>query len=358
MNYNYKYIREIHKILNRIKISPEVFRKALETGDSRALGKLLLPLENCLRNQAPKKLFRIRSVTENNIEAFENNSIYLSSADRFNDPFDCLLFFDEEGLRKRIRSQLTKENMINFLESVYDFTSGTSCNFEINEELFSGYEVEKELFLDKTQAKFQMITETLKKSTFISAFTSVINSPIMWSHYGDNHKGFALEYSFDNNIFMPSRYNVINVDYLWYGWRSLLPVIYTEKRADATDLAEWLSFCDAISNAYKFDGKLHDLCGTLPDFLLKTKLSLKKAKEWHYEREWRLILTVEWPNEVNDESASFEIEPTAVFLGNAMSTEDRNRIISVAKNKSITIYEMFIDHSSYEYIMNYKEVVV
>lgn len=61
----------------------------------------------------------------------------------------------------------------------------------------------------------------------------------MWAHYANNHKGFALGYNFRNNrISKCSNYpkrdcpNIRN--------SMIYPIIYSDKRYDATGYGQWI----------------------------------------------------------------------------------------------------------------------
>ena len=143
------------------------------------------------------------------------------------------------------------------------------------------------LFLSKHRKEFinqsvdllPTISGKLQSNTYVASLTNTIQSPIMWAHYACNHEGFAIEYQFPPEFFSPSPMLVPNSDYNWYGWRSLLPVLYDERRADGTQLAEWYALCEWHNLIIGEERKEYDMNWALPDLLLKTKLCLIKALE-------------------------------------------------------------------------------
>lgn len=94
----------------------------------------------------------------------------------------------------------------------------------------------------------------------------------------------------------------------------------------------------------------------LPDMLLRTKLSLEKSETWAYEREWRSIMTFEWCHGEAAQSIYSNTEATAIYLGERMTKEHRDELIRIANDKSIPVYEMYIDYTSREYVMKYRKV--
>jgi hypothetical protein len=354
MTNNSKIVKEVHRLLNNTLIPPEYFYKWVINEDAGELSNLLQPLSNYMKHHSPEKLFKIRRPNEHSISAFEKDMLFLSRAENFNDPYDCLLYFDDDQLHDRIRTHLNRVNIfasINIDEVEFPLENG----IQNLDQLLTSIESIRKDFLDMVQSNFQNVTNILQRSTFISCLTEHIDSPIMWSHYGAEHQGFALEYEFGGDYFSPKHYHVNDVDYDWYGWRSLLPVFYSKRRANGIELAEWYSLCEIHKVNPQFDSKSNLSCW-LPDLLLKTKLCLNKAEEWNYEKEWRLIVTSEWPNEIEDDSASVMAKPKAVYLGAKIDLVHKSKLISIAKAKNIAIYEMYIDHNSPDNKINFRFV--
>lgn len=54
----------------------------------------------------------------------------------------------------------------------------------------------KEVFLKDVADDFPKVITMLQQSTYIACFTESVTSPVMWAHYTDNHKGFAIEYRY------------------------------------------------------------------------------------------------------------------------------------------------------------------
>lgn len=50
--------------------------------------------------------------------------------------------------------------------------------------------------ISQIEIYFPILSETSKRFSAIACFSESIESVLMWSHYADSHKGFALEYDF------------------------------------------------------------------------------------------------------------------------------------------------------------------
>lgn len=343
-------VREIHRLLDRIQISPDLFLAWISSDDNNALYEHLRSLINYTEGHTPTKLYRFRSCSTNSFQALHEDLLYLTRADYFNDPYDCLLYFNADKLRNSILNFISDENLLKYLQSAnIQFPIGDK--FNTMDELLTFLLSKRDSFLDAVSEKFVSASNQLKESTFIACLTEDVTSPVMWAHYADCHKGFAIEYEFPKDFFYPNPYHVTNVDYDWFGWRSLLPVLYDKFKPEGTELAEWYCFCAMFQETYKTDTS-PNLCAFANDLLLKTKLCLKKADIWSYEKEWRLVYTREWPIKIEDDRANTIYPASAIYLGSQISAENKTNLISIAKAKSIPVFETFVDYTSSTYALH------
>jgi hypothetical protein len=211
----------------------------------------------------PKKLFKYRSCTKLNIENFENNRLWLSFPENFNDPYDS------------------------------SFSIAIASN-ELEEDLLDFF------FRDK-----------IKKIMKICCFSNSIESMLMWTHYSDEHKGFAVEY---------------NLHQITEIKQSLWPVFYSDKLFD---------FLPLLSQ------KPRSNLGPLV-------AALHQSTDWEYEAEWRFISL-----NARQDFISLPI-PKAIYLGSRICSADENALINIAKHKNIKVYKMKHDRKTFK--MNYELV--
>lgn len=350
----HKEIKEIHRLLERAVVTPEQLLEWFETKDSNVFPQTFHLLSNYLKNHRPQTLYRYRQAKEEHIEAFKDDKIFLTRADYFNDPYDCMLYFDQFAIETGIAEQLQNDNMKDHLISSGYPALWAEAGLKITiDDVLKRLEKSRSDFLKHVSFILPSVTIMLQKSMSIACFTEDITSPVMWAHYADSHSGFVLAYQFRSDMFSPNPYQVYDVDYDWYGWRSVLPVNYSNCRVDGTALADWYCLCK-MSGETGLRDKRNDLSIKLPDSLLKTKLALHKGKEWQYEKEWRMILSSEWPNQAEADHTHILYSPTALFLGCHIGKEEKSQLIKIAKGKGISAYQMYIDYSSKEYKMAYR----
>ena len=71
----------------------------------------------------PDRLYRFRSNTDYAIDALEKDQIWGSTLWEFNDPYECIPFFDEEILKKSIENEESYKQLIRIVRSLqHDIT--------------------------------------------------------------------------------------------------------------------------------------------------------------------------------------------------------------------------------------------
>lgn len=178
--------------------------------------------------------FKYRKVNEFLIDSLRNNYIYFSNPEQLNDPFDC-----------RVDIQAA-------LQAALKVSDGEKA------EILTAIASAKPLF-DQIQADM----------THFGVF-SLAKSPtnsVMWSHYGNEHRGICLAYSIPDDFINDPSNKLLG----------RAPVSYGDE-----PITEWL-----LENAETVDFE------DPRDFAIKLlkKVLTVKASDWKYEFEYRLIRT-------------------------------------------------------------------
>lgn len=322
--------------------------------------EILLPLSKHIVDNLPSKLFRYRSCTEMNMDAFNEDKLYAVTPDKFNDPYDSLFRYDKEKLRELALLCTSKEYIVSlrdYFHSGGDFPEVLRAilpqelldNFRnnlltINNDAIDIIEKNfgpiKEFLSNSIDKLTDEAVKTVKQLAYIACFSESIRSVTMWSHYADSHKGFSLEYN--TNSF---RLRCQNCDMMKQCNKAavcnIYPVIYHRHRYDATDYLAWY-----IAKGLGVPIKNSDIFAT-------SKSLMYKFPQWSYEREWRLIVSK--MNEFQDKSpvCIYNIRPTAIYYGANIAPINRKLLHIMAKEKGINEYQMYIDNKSYQYSMKY-----
>lgn len=309
---------------------------------------LTRPVTETIREMMPKSLFRFRPFEKRSVDAFEKDIIYASTADKFNDPYDTLVRYDLEGIEKWVNNVMNTETL-GQMKTWY--TQGWDLPKEVKHILpkemtdtlkvalsligdikdYEGrIEETRQRMISLVETYFPILSETSKRYSAIACFSESIESVLMWSHYANSHKGFALEYNFRPILEQPIK----NV--------GLFPVVYSEERLDISDYI-----------AYEFL-RIWGIPAKMPDIAASIKNALWKSDIWAYEKEWRMIDST--PRDIIDERASaIHYNPVAIYYGRHMSSDDKKKLHELAMEKGIKEFEMYLDYSSRKYEMLYRE---
>ncbi|HFE9682874.1 TPA: DUF2971 domain-containing protein [Clostridium perfringens] len=149
-----------------------------------------------IRNNAPKSLYKYKAVNEYTINSIKNGTMWATSPNNFNDQYDCALFCDDvQVIQRKIldiyNSDLVKENI--YIDSILrhvDLKHKTSL-------------IEKEL-------------NRIRNELAIICLTEDNDNILMWSYYGNNHRGICIEYDFN----------------LIHNFSEVFPVIYKDEIFD------------------------------------------------------------------------------------------------------------------------------
>ena len=317
----------------------------------------IFPVSEAIFKMMPSSLFRYRplyywqddTLNEKQIDAFKNDTIYAVTANRFNDPYDTLVRYDQEEIKRYVSSIMNRET----LEGMKSwFAQGKDLSEEVKQMLPDGLtdflknmllsiddlsvledkmEESRNQMINLIETYFPILTEMAKRYSAMACFSESVKSVLMWSHYANSHQGFALEYDFRPTLEKPIK----NV--------GIYPVIYDEERMDVSLYMAWsfLRFIGIEANN--------------PDITAYLKIALHKSSIWAYEQEWRLIDST--PRIITDmKPSAIRYKPVAIYYGQQISGNYKAQLHEIAQEKKIKEYQMYIDYTASEYEMKVREI--
>lgn len=201
---------------------------------------------SALQRRIPRVLYRYSSLAGDHLERVKrlllHSELYFASYTEFNDPLDCRITLDFKA------STLKREHY--WRQSAGRFFPGMPRSQR-------KAEVSRMVSLSQTAKGREHLQELCFQELAkrgIACLSKPPDSVLMWSYYGDGHKGIAIRFNMDPR-------QLIGLPGLWFP----AEVHYSEKLpcinfydADAFDLAQ-------------------GMFGT-------------KAKAWEHESEWRIVL--------------------------------------------------------------------
>ncbi len=268
-------------------------------------------IRQCVETHCPDSLFRYRQYTDNNLDAFKEDKMYLATPASQNDPYDNLYFFDDFML------DLVRGNM-EFIEN--NPNHGLAQNKEL----------------------IDVAVEFLQHAVIVACYTDKYDSMLMWSHYAQNHEGYLLEYSKDD---------IVNTGV------DLFPVLYSRERYNACRTINYM-VRNAIAYFHPNIPHLQELRKIIerrkPSEYEKIISGMVKSPDWSYENEWRHIQI----NDILNTAPKFieDITPIAIYYGSKMADEDKDQLHEIAQSKGIKEYQMYVDFASSEFALERKEL--
>lgn len=305
----------------------------------------------------PRNLFRYRECNENNFRTLDEDKFLLTKPTLFNDPYDSLVYINKNKIIEDIsddgsngfdkvkkmkedeefKNQEIEKFGLDFVNRLLEIGP-----FKSEEDRLRCLKASKEyygLFIDKL---ITLSIESLKQSSYVGCLSETVESILMWSHYANNHTGFALCYDFEARYVVDVGLKQVGSEFLD---KKLFPIQYSNKRFDATEF---------VSNnfIYNFYHQIGVECKIpFPDKLLYYKILLFKSKDWEYEKEWRIIKQSNLDYDDNKPDIDFIeiIRPKAIYLGTKINNDNKQHLLNIAKRKNITVYQMKLEPFEEEY---------
>lgn len=351
------YRDEFEKIIQNIEVNSKTPQDEFNVK--------MQPMLQLIQKNVPAQLYKFRECTENNLGAFENDEIWLSKASLFNDLHDSLLFFDKTEILAQAKQIFSPENVSAIYQSLKQSQSFLNQfsfqNTDIHTAIINGLNtLDENSFCNMVQqlvpnldifleSCFKSLKNDIRNQTKMACLSRSIKSPLMWAHYANNHKGFAIEYDFrGNNISQCA--NCPNRSCPDIKLATIYPIIYSDNRFDATQYGKWY-----IEQYMKMHLGIRAESVFKDEFLF-TKAALYKSNDWEYEDEWRIICST--PNLLTEQKDCYPIKkkPTAIYFGSQISDIYRNILTRIADEKGIAKYQVYVEDYNGKYELNYKPV--
>ena len=285
----------------------------------------------------PQYLCRFRTLTENSLTQLQENKLYYSSADYYDDPFDTFIHVDRAKINEiyKIICNLMAsgdETLVYILKTIEPV-------FGISSEQFLTILKENPLDLSTFPDRIKKIRTIIQKNLFSICFCGDALNETLWLKYASNYKGFALVYNFKNeNTFMCGKEEGCKNCRSLIEKPSIYPVYYTEEAYNATKYA---------LACMLFWGDRREISQRVIEVIYKEvmweaeRISLIKKKCHENDDEWRMIRPTMMPDRT-----CIKMKPDKVIVGLRMQEYERLLVISAAKVAGINnVEELYINDS-------------
>lgn len=202
------------------------------------------------------KLYKYKSFGINSLRSLCESEVYYSDPKKFNDPLDCspslindVDLKDLETLCHRMIMDKSDRKKADKEIQYYRYLSTEYGDYRIDKEVQNYY---MRMIYDEILRQLDLTM----KSHGVLSLSSQWKSPLMWSHYADEHKGICIEYDISHAVCEKP----VEVDYK--GSRGIL----------ISNIVEWVFNNSEIAKKE-----------------IENKYFYTKASQWGYEEEWRYI---------------------------------------------------------------------
>jgi len=220
-------------------------------------------------------LYKYCAYNTNSLSILINKKIWVAKPDSFNDPFDCKIRFKPEMNPEAFRKYL-------------DRTGRTSGNLHKDYEIF--------------QEVLQKFRDIDIQNLGVFSMSQIKDNILMWSHYANQHKGFCIGF-------------VRKSDNLLGDIDKTQPVEYDCNYPEVDPLDENGNYDQSIF----------------------TKMLFTKAKDWEYEKEWRLTY------DEGDREEPLPADISSIIFGLRMPDEHKNTIRNILADQPNIQYQQAIE---------------
>ncbi|WP_423194596.1 DUF2971 domain-containing protein [Cupriavidus sp. H18C2] len=234
-----------------------------------------------MTNARPTVLYKYRHFDARTIDLVCRDRVYYADPATFNDPLDtkpCVESdCDVETLEKTVYEMVRRRVLATMRASAASIKyrgPRTIAHIEKHSESAGQrkldelrYEATNPDYSDEGEAHASLLTSAIEDELLrqynkgILSLASRYDCPLMWSHYGEQHRGMCIGYTVPTEQQMPD----------WV--LDLHPVVYGGNRnVRASTVAAMVLNDDARARVD-----------------VDAAVLLRKAPDWHYEEEWRLL---------------------------------------------------------------------
>lgn len=282
----------------------------------------------------PDFLCRFRSVNENTLIQLQENKLYYSSADYYDDPFDTFIHVDIPSIKqwyKYLQSFLYSNS-----SDLHDYLTAIEPVIGIGADAFLKNLKDYPLEINVIPERIKHIRSIIQKNLFSICFCENALNETLWLKYANNYKGFALLYDIrKTETFLCGKEAMCDNCKAAIEKPGIYPVYYTDEAYNATNfgLASLLWERQEMLPPQLLDLSYKNVVWEAE------RISLIKKKCHEYDEEWRMIRPSMSPNRT-----CIKMKPCKVILGMRMPEYERTLVISAAKCAGIsTIEELYIN---------------
>lgn len=213
-----------------------------------------------------KCVFRYRAMNKNTMKEVLNSTIWHSTIEGLNDPFEFPISLDWKELEKKDAETLTKYALFFSI-----LPQDEIIHYIVNNDLETMYNIIK-----SNLDKFKVSLPEYCGSLIVSCFSEKHDSPLMWSHYSDGMKGLCIAYD-KEKLESSSLFKLYPVEY------NLNPIQFDYKDLKLIRAVDDFKY-------YDYEKNIKSIGSGFFARLKSYQYLYQKHKRWEYESELRNII--------------------------------------------------------------------
>lgn len=273
----------------------------------------------------PHTLCRFRTVNENSLAQLQENKLWFSTPDYYDDPFDTYFYLKHDKIEHLI------ERVVPLLENSKDketiIKNITSLGIPLEDVLRSLDATTKNpMTAEVFEENVKKVRSLILKTLYSICFCEDPLNETLWLKYADNHRGFVVTYDFHSpNTYLCGVEDICKNCPMVQAPPHIYPVYYSDEKYDAS----WY----AITILLKVSMVFSDV--SIPAELLRMidssmmweieRISLSKKKCHILDGEWRMINS-RWCTE----RPCIKLKSKSVIIGYCTPQDKERLIISAA----------------------------
>lgn len=348
----------------------------ITTGKEDVVQKMIVERLQCIPR---KKLYKFRSCEERHFQLLAENRIWMPPANTFVDLFDSIINIDLYKNRKdfelwlsnqcptlcfELLKALCESKGLSMPYSLTDLKEYFQTCFDKNGEpirdkerdFFAAHTPPPELmFMDeniqqlnalrsglvqKMEAAMPAFVDAIneirthvRKSSLVYCMTERYDNCTLWENYGDNYRGFCVEYDFSH--FRDTSFEIYkNLVYMF-------PITYGKVRP-------YFNIVPCINGIFRQHICKEDNWQNDPELNADLNMQLYyKSKDYEYEHEWRFYI-----KNTEDSIQKFPFVH-AIYVGCNITFDNLRRIVAIAKKLHVPVYQQKLNNArnGFSYIM-------
>lgn len=242
------------------------------------------------------------------LQHLSKDKLFISDPSNFNDPFDLRLTLHDDLSTSGFSESALQKAFVAAIEEWPHISDHWFYDAETFEKL-KHWTTGRLPLVHVVQA-----IESRFKKFGVACFSTELNQPLLWAHYGASHKGICMQY------FVRPITLALKTDLLQY------PVNYTT-RLPPISLTEILFAPRNVGQ----------------------RMLATKSIDWAYEKEWRLI-------DLATKGASIDmpdgIEVASIIVGLSADRDDRAKALAKGNELQIPVFQVNRDSSDYDFLLD------